>query len=264
MGHLRLGELPKSLRWKAVVALLEEAADHGDIVDQIAAATVQAAEGRLRELANDPSLTYCFWLLTRLTRAARDDDFLAQSAALGVPIEADDATLSFIARISEAARAQSREHPESGPFAELASLALRRSLSETAGQSQTSLFGSSVDDLQRAFRTRSTPGQFGVLAKQYFGDFLARTLRYFVDKELAHHVGPGRGLATMQESAAFSQALDTHARQSARIMEQFAGAWYSKHNRESAGAISQEEAQGFVAHALRKLRGELRRQAAAS
>lgn len=40
-------------------------------IPAIARATVEAASNRLRALADDPSVTYCFWLLTRVTHAAR-------------------------------------------------------------------------------------------------------------------------------------------------------------------------------------------------
>jgi hypothetical protein len=53
-------------------------------------------------------------------------------------------------------------------------------------------------------------------------------------------------------------ALDLYARQSSRIMEDFAAAWYSKRNWQANDRITEEEAQGFVAVALRKLRQELK------
>src|SRR5258708_4813722 len=61
MGHVRLGRLPKTRRWAEVIALLTDSSPED--VAAIASATVQAADRRLRELARDPSLTYCFWLL---------------------------------------------------------------------------------------------------------------------------------------------------------------------------------------------------------
>ena len=69
-------------------------------------------------------------------------------------------------------------------------------------------------------------------------------------------------LTTVAQSLDFMRALDTHTRQSARIAEEFAGGWYSKHNWESKGQITSAEAQRFVAYALRKLRTELKREAA--
>jgi hypothetical protein len=258
MGHLRVGRLPKTHNWQEVVGLLDAAPDD---TAAVARATVTAAEGRLRALANDPALTYCVWLLTRLTWAARDPSFTESLATLGLPVDASASALGFIAQVADHVRTEISGYPQSGPFGELASLALRRALSETVAQQARSLFGSSIEDLQQAFRTYSTRTQFAVLAHRFFADFLSRTLMYFLDRETSNHVGPERGFATIEQSAEFTRAIDTHARQSARIMQDFAGGWYSKHNWESRGEISEQEVAGFVGVALRKLRSEVKREA---
>jgi hypothetical protein len=121
-----------------------------------------------------------------------------------------------------------------------------------------SFLGSSVDDVRLAFQAHSTKDRFGAVARRFFADFMARSLRSFVDRALAQHVGPGQGIANVDQSGAFMAALDTHTRQSARIVETFAADWYSKHNWQIQGQISQAEAQGFMAVALRKLRSELK------
>jgi hypothetical protein len=131
MGHARFGRLPKSDRWKQVVGLLESSPAN---TARTAHASAFAAERRLRELRNDPSLSYCFWLLTRLTSAARGDDFIAEAARLGVQIDPGDPTLTFISRVTDAARRELSAHTESGHYSEIASLAMRRALSETVGQ----------------------------------------------------------------------------------------------------------------------------------
>lgn len=254
MGHLRLGRLPKTMHWQGVVGLLD---DSPDDIPAVARATVSAAESRLRELSQDPSLTYCFWVLTRVMAASREPDFRLGLERLSIQPPTGDSALDFVAELSEHVRSELTSYPESGPFGDLASLALRRALSETVGVHGRSLFGSSLEDVQHAFRSHSTTGRFGDVARQFFGDFFARTLRFFVDKELSNHVGGGSQLRSIEDSQEFSKALDVYARQSARIVEDFASGWYGKHNWESEGAISREEAQGFVAVALRKLRMEL-------
>ena len=254
MGHVRLGRLPKTYRWREVVDLLDASPQD---VSTVVAATTVAAEKRLRALASDPSLSYCFWLLTRIAWASRSDRFRAELSDLRIDLSADESVLTFISKVTDHVREELSQHSESGPFSELASLALRRTLTETVGQQGPSLFGSSVEDLQAAFRTYSTRAQFGTLGRIFFGDFFARALRHFIDRELPNHVGVSEGLSGVAESVAFKEALDLYARQSARIVEEFAGSWYSKHNWESAGQISLDEAKGFTAVALRKLRMEL-------
>ena len=256
MGHIRLGRLPRTYRWRQVVELLDESSDGAATV---ATATLRAAELRLRRLADDPSVSYCFWLLTRITQAARTQDFPAALAEIGLDAREGEPVLSFISRVSDRARREVVHHRESGHFAELASLALRRALTETVGQQGGSLFGSSVDDLQAALRAYSTDRSFGQVSRRFFGDFMARTLASFVERELANHIGVGHRLQDLDQSREFSAALDLHTRQQARIMEDFAADWYGRRNRLTAGEISREEAQGFVAVALRKLRSELTR-----
>jgi hypothetical protein len=256
MGHIRLGRLPKTLRWRQVVNLLDEPSL--DAV-AVARATTVAAERRLRELARDPTLVYSFWLLTRLTAAARQPSFEAELAEVGLPAAPNEPILTFISGVGEAVRVEAAAHPESGHFAEFASLALRRALADTVGQHGPSLFGSSVEDLQAALRTFSSGQSFGRVARLFFGDFFAPTLRSFVERELSNQTGSAPALRGIEDSRDFADSLDRYARESARIMESFAAGWYGKHNWESKGRISRHEAQGFVAVALRKLRSELTR-----
>jgi hypothetical protein len=239
MGHVRLGYLPKTRRWRNVVRLLSTAT--GDI-GTIADATATAADDRLRQLRNDASFAYCFWLLTRIAWASRSKDFAGALGDLGIQVRTDDTALSFISLVSRHAGMVLAEYPGSGPFSEMASLSMRRALTETVGLQGQSLLGSSLEDLRLAFRRYSTPAQFGAIATRYFSDLFAQTLRYYVDRELANNIGSGHSLTTVSDGQTFSNALDLYARQTARIMEQFAEDWYSKRNWQDEGNISLKHA----------------------
>jgi len=256
MGHVRVGGLPRTLKWRHVVELLNEPSLNASAV---ASATALAAEQRLRGLSRDPTLVHCFWILTRLASAARQPDFGAALADIGVEARPDEPILAFIARVSEQVRHEVAAHPESGHFGTLAALALRRALSETIGQHGRSMFGSSVEDLQTALRQYAGDQRFGRMAKLFFGDFFAATLSSFVERELSNRTGVSPGLQTLRDSQEFAEALDRYARESALIMEEFAGGWYGKNNWESKGQIDHEDTAGFVGYALRKLRMELTR-----
>ena len=255
MGHIRLGRLPKTQRWDQVVVAL--AADDPS-TRIVASTTAWAADHRLAQLRSDPSLTYCVWLLTRIASAARRPNFLDALGDLGLDVRPGDSAVGFVAKVSARARDEIERHPESGPFGELAALALRRALTETIGTEGGSLFGSSLEDLEHAVRRHTTPARFGELATRFFADFTARTLRFYVDKELSFHVGPGHALATIDDSTTFIADLDRFGRQSARIVEVFAADWYSKYDWERGGAIGREDVQYFVKGAIRKLRRELK------
>ncbi|MCH8804495.1 MAG: DUF1501 domain-containing protein [Planctomycetes bacterium] len=225
------------------------------IVDDIAIIKTVNTEA----INHDPAITYCFWLLTRMAWSARGTSFSQDLRDLGVRVRADSSALTVISEVADRIRNELAGYPSSGQFGEIAALAVRSALAETVGQQGPTLFGSSMDDVQQAFRAYSTRAQFGVLAHRFFADFTARCLRSFVDRELSNHVGPGHALSNVEQSGDFLKALDTHTRQAARIVEDFAGGWYSKHNWESKGEISRDETQRFVEYALRKLRSELKR-----
>ncbi len=129
--------------------------------------------------------------------------------------------------------------PSPGATAELASLAMRRALTETAGQQGASLFGTTLSDLQAALRTYSTRERFADLAQRFFGDFLARTMRSYVDREIPNLVGVSAGLRTVGDSREAVEAIDRHVRETAFLMRDFAGGWYSKRQWESRGSISE-------------------------
>ncbi len=255
MGHIRLGRLPRTIRWRGVVGLLDHAPDD---IPAVARAATTAAQHWLSSLATDSSLTYCFWMLVRLASAAREDDFVGGLRTLGIEAAETDSALGFVTLVNQVVRDEIASNMESGPFGEIASLALRRTLLETVGQHGRSLFGSSVEDLQHALRRHSSARQVGELSQRFFGDYLSRTLRYFIERELSNTVGAAHALTTIGESERFTEALDLYARQSALITRDFATDWYSLHRWESGGQISQEEVRGYVAHALTKLIAEIR------
>jgi hypothetical protein len=258
MGHIEWGRLPDYPAWNRVVDSLR--LQQLNVADT-ARATTLAAEKRLIRLQGDPSLSYCIWLLLRLATAARTDDFREAVTHLGLEVSNDDTALSFIAQVADVARERLRHYPESGPFGEMAALALRRALSETVGSDGQSLFDSSVEDIARAFRRHSTGTQFGQLATRFFADFYARTLHFYIDRELANAVGHA-GLPSLGAMRAFDEALDRHARQSAVILDRFTAEWYLKKRWERQGAIGLDDAQAFATGAVRKLRHATTKQVA--
>jgi hypothetical protein len=228
-------------------------------VDAVASAVAEAADMRFRELGNAPALSYAFWVLARITWAARSDSFLKELNWLGVRDSPDASALGLISGTAQHVRSEVSRHPDQDDFTEIVTLAVTRSLTETVGREGPSLFSSTAEDARRAFATYSTPAKFAELTRVFFADVMARSFRAFVDRELSNHTGPDRAVKTSGDGAAFLDALDLHTRQGARIVEEFSGSWYSLHNWESSGDISLDESGRFVSQAMRKLPAALKR-----
>src|SRR4051812_48123896 len=98
MGHVRLGVLPKTRKWRQVVEQLHLGAD----VDTVAAAAARAAESALRDAAHDPAFLHAFWLLTQIPLAARGPAFAEDLRRLGVQIRERPSLMDVTAAYSGA------------------------------------------------------------------------------------------------------------------------------------------------------------------
>jgi hypothetical protein len=257
MGHNRFGRLPQTRRWQEVIQLLTESP--GDTA-RIGAAVLAAANTRFEQLANEQTVAYPLWLLARVAWASRGTRFISELNSLGVSAGSSSTALDVISAIADQVRREASAHPPTGHFSEFAVQALRSALTATVALQGKSLFDSGIRDLKRAFRAYSTSARFGEVVRRFVANFMSRALLSFVDRELPRHVG-STSMPTTRDATEFKTALDTHAWEAAAVIEQFAGDWYSKRNWETSGAISRQEAQGFVAVGLRKLRAEFRRRA---
>jgi hypothetical protein len=261
LGHLRLGRLYKSKKWTEVIDLLES---ERNAVPQISAATLNAAEKEMIKLGRDPSLNYCFWLLVRITWSAKNRNLLSQLQQLGLESEHISSTFTLLSSLSDLIRNKTSDYSDLDAFSEISSLAFKQTLTETVAEQSRSLFGTNIEDIQQACGSYSSPKQFGILARKFFSNLLSRSLTYFINKELSNHIGSDHALKDIRSAKEFNNSLISYSYQSAKIIEEFAGSWYSKHNWESGGSISEEESQKFVAYAFKKLRLELESEGASS
>ncbi len=250
MGHQRLGTLPRSKKWRDVVALLNGGGGEIDI----AAATSRAAEQSMIDAANDAAVRHAFWLLTQIPHAARDDDPIAALEALGLDIATEQSLPALVASMVEAIDRELVASGKASDYGEMAELAAAESLYAIASR-EPDLLGETPERLLKALGRLTSPNAFAVLARDYFARLTRRHLSYFLSRELALHTGPGQRFTTLREQDAFEEALNQHCREASRIIKEFAATWFSKHVYE--GGIDRGKAGRFVHRASRKVRDEL-------
>lgn len=257
MGHIRLGNLPRTRKWKEVIDLV---GGEGSTA-MVANATMDAAQDDFQKGAADPLLVHTVWLLSQLPDAARQEDFQAAARALGLELPAQASPTDIAVAVGEAVDAHARlqDAPRSD-LGEMARLAAVETLARALEPATPSLFGSTPGEGKDALGRLATEKQFGGLTRDFFARLTERVLTHFVSKELPLHVGAGRRFETPTEQRAFQDAMGVHAKQAARILEVYAGAWWSKARHE--GDLTPARAERFVAYAMKKMRDELRRGAA--
>ena len=82
MGHIRLGQLSRTRKWRDVVELVAAGAD----VPQVANATINAAESTFSFVNNDSGYNQAVWLMTQLGLAAGQEKPLDYLRSHGIDI----------------------------------------------------------------------------------------------------------------------------------------------------------------------------------
>ncbi|MBA4062989.1 MAG: hypothetical protein C0501_04640 [Isosphaera sp.] len=256
MGHVRLGPLPATRKWDQVVALI----GGGAAAAQLATATMTAAERGLKAAADDPGVLEAVWLLVRIPLAARSPDFTAALRKIGLDVPDGPGLVDVAVALTAAVDTALPDGRGRTDLGEMAQTAAVETVNATVGPRAASLWGAGPDEVRAAFAALATPAQFGALARRFFARFAFKYLNYFVSKALPRHVGEGERFRTVAEQSRFTDALRTHCHEATKVVEVFAGEWFSKHRYESGGDITREEARGFLGYAVAvKLTGEFLR-----
>jgi hypothetical protein len=259
MGHIRLGDLPRTRPWKQVVGLIAGGAGAA----QVANATITAAERGLSHAADDQGLVDTVWLLLQLPLAARSGRFGEELRACGLTVSDAPGLLEIVGALTDAVDARLPNNRGRTDLGEMAQMAAAETVAAFVGARSQSLFGTAPEDVRLAFDRLGTVAQFGAFAKDFFARLTNRCLDYFLSRALPYHVGEGQRFTTLAQQAAFSLALETHCREAAVVVERFAGEWFSK-TRWEHGGITWRDAADFTHGAMQKLIAELQRGAQAN
>jgi len=252
MGHIHLGVLPRSRKWRDVVALMDDGAD----VAAIAGAAARAADRDLAAAANDPVFVESLRLLAMIPAAARGKDFGDQLRRLDLDIRSDPDLIDIVAAVGQRLDAVGRGHAPTD-FTELVRRTVSGTLSTAIGDSLPGLFEATATDVQAAARSLSSSVGFSGLARSFFTRLLNDTLRYWLDRASSTRTGPSRRFSDATARTAFDGAMSIHCAESTRIIREFAGGWYGKTlNRE--GEINTARAAAFGAVCFKKTLEELK------
>jgi hypothetical protein len=266
MGHTRLGTVPKTRKWNELVeqiaglGLTTDVATAAVNISAIAARTLDAVQKGLDKAVDDFGVRYTFYLLTQVALASRTSDWKSALSQHGISLSNDSTIFDFTAEVQDAIdRYISRNPAGATDLSEIAQQSAGEAITSLAGTRTASLFGGSSADVQNAIRSLSTKKGFGELGQRFFGRFIARFLNFYLSRVTASALG-SPPLPDLGDVAQFNDALRSHCDQSARIVRDFCGEWYSK--TEYQKGIDLENTSRFLAVALKKLRSELEQQKA--
>ena len=267
MGHTRLGALPKTRKWNELLKYIAGTGLSGNVADTvandvnaIAARTLGASRKALAKVAQDPGVGYTFYLLTQVALASRSSDWETTLVQHGIRLSSDSTVFDLTVELQGAIdRHMVRTQPGASDLSEMAQQSAGEALLSLAGLRTAHLFGGSSADAKNAIRSLSTKTGFGKLGQKFFGRFVARFLNFYLSRATAATLGSAR-VQDLGDITEFNKALELHCHESARIVRDFCGDWYSKTEYEKG--IELRDASKFVAVAVKKLGKELEHQRA--
>ncbi len=254
MGHIRLGTLPQSKKWREVVSLLETDAS----VDLIAEAAARASDRDLSNANKDPRFQFVASLLVRLPLLARAPGFEDALADLGFGKNDLGSVTGFLAGLELAIDRQAYDAGISSDAGILAKTALLESLSVQLRDRLPTLFEPTPQEIRRELGGFASGDRFAVLARDFFARLTYRSLDYYLSRELANHTGQSKRFESDAQRVAFQQSLAQHTFEASRIVEAFAGGWYGKTVWQK-NSLNQEAINRFTQYAFKKMRSELGR-----
>jgi hypothetical protein len=255
VGHERIGFLPKTRQWRAIVAAVAGTAVGDSDVAAVANETLQAVRIRYAHMHQDAGVRAAFEFLVGLGNASG----LRGEHDPWIDFSVDLSTNPSTLQLAKALRAWVGEHAESREFADIATRAATDAIVswQTDYMRQEPLFvGAGV---ATAWSKAATGAGFCELSRLFFSSFTERYLKYFLEREASIAL-PSIDARDQfaRDLSSHVDAVSRHAFETAKITQSFAAGWYSKH---AQGARPSRRAlEGFLRTAFSKLREELARQ----
>lgn len=248
MGHERLGTLPRSKRWRTVVAGMSAFPAGGTDAADIARKVIDNVQDRVRRLSHDGGVLSSFQFLVALAVASRSPNpNVERPWEIRLPEQPTPLALSL------ALRSWVHLHG-SGEYTALATQAATDALVQWRTRrdaDQADLFRTTPDPYEK-WRGIGEGRGFSELAHLYFSNFTRRYLNYFLEREASAVI------ATIEYREQFDAAVAQHASETAKITQSFAAGWFNKYA--SAELPSVSEVDGFLGYSLQKIREELLRE----
>ncbi len=222
MGHLRLGHLPRTHRWKQVIALIEDGAD----LPELAEASFHAAQTGLSRVPSDAGFLSVLNAIIGLAAASREKDLRSALGRAGIGPDAQQSSFGFLSSVANILSTNLGEVFPRSDVGKIAQNAFLESLTRQIRGNTGSLFGDTGDakSLTAPFRGK----QLETLMHEFYSGFTSNYLSYYLSREIPQHVGGGQRFANLDKHAEFARQFDLHCRQTVRIADEFTPGWMGK------------------------------------
>jgi hypothetical protein len=258
MGHERVGSLPKSKRWIALVNQMGALYRSGEPISGIAVQTLNNVRTRYEALSKDEAVKAVFTFMVAFARACSSSKPSEQLQDCGIRVNENSTLLSVLKSLKDALPT----HETTSEYGQLAVAAAADAMGQWHRQhttQQLALFQPSSESFE-SWRALGNGAGFCELSRLYFGKLTERYLNYFLDRAAS------ASFPSLEQRERFHHDMEAHvddvskhAFETAKITQSFAAGWFNKNVHQRPPGP--HDIEGFLSLAFGKLRDELRREA---
>lgn len=257
MGHERIGFLPKTKQWQAIVHELEKYSGDSKVISNIAENTLYCIRSSYNSIAYDESMISAIRFLTTLCFSASSDSQVEYLNQRGFCVDSD---LSLFSLMKSAEKylftsSASLETNKMTKDALMQALVTYKQSHET-GQMQFAGFES-----DSVWSKTATGAAFCEMARSFVASFTNRQLRYYLERVAARTLSNYSQLISFtKELTAQTNTITSHTSEVSKIMQSFAAGWYNKYSTRNVPPDS--DISHFLSMTFGKIKEEFRREAA--
>lgn len=256
MGHVRIGFLPRTRQWNAIVEQLSQFDGTSSDILRISNETLNAIKNAYTKMPLDESIQKSINFLATLVFSAKQDDQINYLKNSGYLV---DDKLSLFSLVTSAKNLIKTENGslETNKIAKDATMQAIIAYYHTHQDSQLTLFGG---ESQNPIQLANNGAAFCEMARSFFAEFTDRQIKYYLERTAASTINDYSRLDNFTFGLrTHSKAIADHAFEISNIMQSFAAGWFNKHA--ISAPPSQVEIRNFLRTSFNKMREEFRREA---
>jgi len=257
LGHERLGTLPKTEKWRAIVSAISTYSDATNPIGNISMETTKNVRHRFQNIENDGGVFAVFKFLLTLAFAARSEDTFLKLTQQGIQLP-NDFSLYDLASSLQTYVSSKTDSKEYSSFAIQSMLETFSQWAKQNESNQIALFDSNNSALDLWHKAGNGAG-FCELSRLFFAKFTERYLKYFLEREAAANIN------NLYDRIQFNKNLEQHieriskhAFETSIIAQSYSAAWFNKEVK--AKLPTDKKIQGFLSFAFKKINSELIRE----
>ncbi len=258
MGHERIGILPKTKKWNAIVEQISNFGNNSIQATEIIENTLSNIQNQLSKLLNDKSIFESFKLLVLLSYSFHSDEYKNQILETYNINFNNNINLTDLSKILNNYLENKYISLEYHNFAKNALLNTIFKWYEDNNIKNYSLFEDNNQN-ESVWRNAGEGSGFCELSRLYFSNLTENYLKYFLERAASANI---ENISTREkfnsEIKKHIDEISKYAFETSKITQSFAAGWFNKNIKKTLP--STQGIKAFLNFAFKKMREEFRRE----